>query len=213
MEKFAKSWNPEPKKSLRERVRDIFNRDPLRYKLMLANYKVKSIATRLEASIARLRERDTELFERVVEALQQGDKYRAAVYANEVAEIRKAIKQLMIVKLALEKLSLRLETVMMMGDTVTALAPLVGVVHEIKNYVRGVMPMISLELAELEETLNSVAMEAGEFTGLATVTPAASLEAKKILREAAVIAEQRLREQFPEVPSAESLAEKQEAEI
>ncbi len=213
MEKFSKSWNPEPKKGIRQRIREAFDKDPIRYKLMIANYKIKAIITRLEASIARLRERDAELFERVVEALQQGDKYRAAVYANEVAEIRKAIKQMMIVKLALEKLSLRLETVMMMGDTVTALAPIVGVVHEIKNYVKGVMPMISLELADLEETLNSVAVEAGEFTSIASVSPAASIEAKKILREAAVIAEQRLREQFPEIPSASSIEEGQEAQV
>ncbi|AEM39338.1 hypothetical protein Pyrfu_1480 [Pyrolobus fumarii 1A] len=211
IDKFVKAWNPEPKKSFRQRIRDVVNREPIRYKLMVVNYKIKAMVTRLEAHIARLRERDAMLFERVVEALQQGDKQRAAVYATEVAEIRKAIKQLMIVKLALEQVSLRLETVMTLGDTMAAIAPLAGIIHELKAYVRGVMPMLSLELMDLEETLNSIVVESGEFISMTSVSAAASGEARKILQEAALLAEQKLREQFPEVPSAGTLASGQEA--
>ncbi len=202
LDKFVKNWAPEPKKSIRQRIRDAFDSQPIRYKIMLANYKIRAMTTRLEAQIARLKERDAMLFERVVEALQAGDKARAAVYAAEVAEVRKAIKQLMIVKLALEQVSLRLETVMTLGDTMAAIAPLAGVVHELKNYIRGVMPMLSLELMELEETLNSVVAESGEFISMSSLGATATAEAKKILREAAAIAEAKLREQFPEAPFA-----------
>ncbi len=202
LDKFAKSWNPEPKRGLRERMRDMFDKQPLRYKLMIANYKIKAIITRLEAQIAKLKERDTLLFERVVEALRRGDKQHAAIYASEVAEIRKAIKHLMTVKLALEQVTLRLETFMAIGDVATALAPVVGVIHELRNYVRGVMPMLSLEFMELEETLGSVVAESGDFIALTGGSVAASAEARKILQEAAILAEQKLREQFPEAPLA-----------
>lgn len=198
-ESFAKSWAPEPKRGIRDRLRSIVDRQPLRYKLMLVNYKIKAITTRLEAQIARLRERDTMLFEKVVEALQAGDRARAQVYAAEVAEIRKAVKQMMFVKLALERVSLRLETMMTLGDVAATIAPVVGVIRELRHYVKGVMPMLSLEFMDLEETLNSIIVESGEFVS-ATGGIASSPEARKILQEAAVLAEQKLREQFPEAP-------------
>ena len=67
--------------------------------------------------------------------------------------------------------------------------------------MRGVMPEMGLELAELEESLQSIVVEAGEFTGGGLEYVGTSPEARKILDEAAVLANQRMKEKFPELPT------------
>ncbi|MEM0174438.1 MAG: cell division protein CdvB1/B2 [Sulfolobaceae archaeon] len=202
VEEFIRNWNGKQEPSITERIKSVFtSQKPLRYRLITAHYKLKTTINRLESYISRLQERDRTLFERVVEAHMNKDTMRAAMYANEIAEIRKITKQLLVTQIALEQVELRLETVTELGDVFTSLIPVIGVIRELKAAIRGVMPELSFELAELEEGLQEVVLEAGEFTGSRIDFSATSPEARKILEEAAVIAEQRMKERFPELPS------------
>jgi len=76
----------------------------------MAHYKLRTTLSRLDVYIGRLQERDRRLFERVVEGYMSKDTARAAMYANEVAEIRKVVRQLIATQIALEQVELRLET-------------------------------------------------------------------------------------------------------
>ncbi|MCY0860654.1 MAG: Snf7 family protein, partial [Sulfolobaceae archaeon] len=145
---------------------------------------------------------------RVVEAQMSKDSARAAMYANEIAEIRKITKQLIATQIALEQVSLRLETVTELGDIYTNLVPVLGVIREIRAAMKGMMPEFSYELEEVEEGLQEVVMEAGEFTGGRIDYTATSPEAKKILEEASTIAEQKMKESFPELPSISTSSQK-----
>jgi division protein CdvB (Snf7/Vps24/ESCRT-III family) len=180
------------------------SKTPLKTRLVQAQYQVRSIISRLDVYINRLEERDKALFERVVEALQHNDRMRATMYANEVAEIRKVAKSLLITQLALEQVSLRLETITEFGDVFVNLAPVLGVVRELKGVIKGIMPELGFELSELGENLQEVVFEAGEFTGGSGLAVASSPEAKKILEEATMIAEQKMKEKFPELPATAS---------
>ncbi|BBG24333.1 cell division protein CdvB1/B2 [Sulfuracidifex tepidarius] len=177
-------------------------KEPLKYALVHSQYKLSSMISRLDAHISRMQERDRTLFERVIEAQMSKDTARAAMYANEVAEIRKATKQLMITQVALEQVKLRMETISEIGDVFVNLIPVVGVVNQLKTTLKGVMPEISLELSELGDGLQEVVMESGEFMGGSSYTAAESPEARKILEEATAVAEQKMKEQFPDLPSS-----------
>jgi division protein CdvB (Snf7/Vps24/ESCRT-III family) len=63
------------------------------------------------------------------------------------------------------------------------------------------MPEVSYELGLVGETLNDIVIEAGEATGSAHRPEVTSQEAQRILTEASAIAEQRMKEKFPELPS------------
>ena len=71
----------------------------------------------------------------------------------------------------------------------------------------GVIPEVSMELGMIGQTLDSLVLEVGEATGTSAYTVASGEDAEKILMEAGTIAEQRVREGFPELPST-STAEK-----
>lgn len=186
-----------------ERIKNTINPPPpLRQKLALALYKLRVQGNRLEYTIAKMRDRDQALFEKVVQAQMDKDTTRAAMYAAEVAELRKMIKSLLTAKYAIERVTLRLETVMTMGDVLVGLAPVVGVIRDLRRYLTGLVPEIGLEMAEVGELLESVVTEAGEFTGFMSTPMVYSEEAKKIMEEAAAIAEQRMKAEFPELPSS-----------
>ena len=199
---FVKVWSPDKKPGLVERIKSkVTPQPPLRYKLTIALYKIRTETNKLDYMIAKMKERDAALFEKVVQAQMDKDQARAAMYASEVAEIRKLVKALMTAKLALERVGLRLETVMAMGDVVAGIAPVVGVIKDLRKYLLGIVPEIGLELTEIGELLESVVAEAGEFTAFTSMPTVYSEEAKKILEEAAAVAEQRMKTEFPELPS------------
>jgi len=201
LEKFVKNWDDNPKPSVKERIsRMIHPPPPMRYKLAMALYKVKIQVNRLEHLFNKLQERDKMLFEKVVSAQMMKDSARAAIYANEVAEVRKIAKTVLRAQLALEQVALRLETVRELGDVLVTMAPIVEVIKDIKQHLKGIVPEIAFELDEIDSTLHSIVLEAGEFTGTSIDTTIVSGEAKKILEEASIIAEQRMKEKFPELP-------------
>ncbi|OYT54670.1 MAG: hypothetical protein B6U76_07220 [Desulfurococcales archaeon ex4484_217_2] len=201
LEKFVKNWDDNPKPSVKERIsRMIHPPPPMRYKLAMALYKVKIQVNRLEHLFNKLQERDKMLFEKVVSAQMMKDNARAAIYANEVAEVRKIAKTVLRAQLALEQVALRLETVRELGDVLVTMAPIVEVIKDIKQHLKGIVPEIAFELDEIDSTLHSIVLEAGEFTGTSIDSTIVSGEAKKILEEASIIAEQRMKEKFPELP-------------
>ncbi len=181
--------------------RAIGREKPLRYRMAMASYKIRAMVSRIEVFIERMKERDKVLFERVVDALMVKDTARATMYANEIVELRKVVKQLLTIQIALEQVVLRLETVQEIGDVMVALGPVVGLVRELRSALKGLLPEIGIELAEVEEILKDTVLEAGEVLGGGGYEVVASPEARKILQEAQIIAEQRMKEKFPELPS------------
>uniref|UniRef100_A0A7C2V9T4 Snf7 family protein n=1 Tax=Ignisphaera aggregans TaxID=334771 RepID=A0A7C2V9T4_9CREN len=207
---FEKRWGGSP--TVGEKLKDVFKRkEPLKQKLVMSNYKIRTLVSRLEVFIERLRDRDRTLFERVVDALMQGDETRAAMYANEIAEIRKLVKQLTVTQVALEQVALRIDTVLVTGDVLTGLIPVAGVIKELRGVLRGLMPEMSLELQEIEEGLRDVVISTGEVLGAPVGDIYASPEARRILEEARIVAEQKMKEKFPELPMVSSVAEKSSA--
>src|SRR2546427_13304302 len=81
------------------------------------------------------------------------------------------------------------------------MGPNAVVVTAIKNQVQGVIPQVGYELGEISESLNSVVMEVGEATVQSYDFEASGAESQKILSESKTIAESRMREKFPELPS------------
>lgn len=210
---IAKRW--EGGESVGEKIKKAFaKREPIKYKLLMANYKIKGLVSRIGIQLERMKERDRVLFERVVDALISKDTTRATMLANEIAEIRKAVKQLTVVQIALEQISMRIETVVLMGEAFVQLAPVIGVVRELRGLVRGIMPEFSYEMIELEENLREVVTESGEGLSVGfTEATYSSPEARKILEEARIVAEQRMKESFPELPSVSATESKAETKV
>jgi len=209
---FEKAWKGK-EKTVGQMIKSAFTKEkPLRMRLAMAHYKINSMVRRLEVYLERLKARDKDLFERVVDALISKDMARASMYANEVAELRKVAKSLLMVQVALEQISLRIESIREIGDIAAMLGPVVGVVKDIRAAIRGVLPEIGIELGEVHDILQETVMEAGEMLGIGPSPIYTSPDARKVLEEAKVIAEQRMKETFPALPAVPTASKSGESE-
>jgi division protein CdvB (Snf7/Vps24/ESCRT-III family) len=110
-------------------------------------------------------------------------------------------KMIMHARLALEQIVLRLRTVSELGDVVSTLAPAVGVLRTVRTGMASIFPEAERELGQIGNLLNGIIIDAGQSTGLTINFENANDDAQKILTEAASVAEQRIKEKFPDLPA------------
>jgi division protein CdvB (Snf7/Vps24/ESCRT-III family) len=162
-------------------------------------FKLKSQLDKLENATGRMKTHDKELFKKCVKSQISKDKARAVMYANECAELRKIMKTTLCCHLALEKVILRLETVREFGDIAMMMKPSSMVINSVKDQLSGIMPDVSYELNEIHESLDTLALDFGETSEISETSTQSGEEAASIIKEASVVAEQRMKEKFPEV--------------
>ncbi|MBS7624775.1 MAG: Snf7 family protein [Candidatus Bathyarchaeia archaeon] len=199
--RFTKRWEEGEQKGLKAMLKPS---EPLRTKIELAIKRVEAQIQYIENTLNRLSERDKYLFSKIVEAYSKHQIQRAHVLANELAELRKMANFMMNAELALERVALRLRTVTQLGNVVSTLAPATQVLQNVRVGLSGLLPNAEKEIEQIGAMLNDLIVEAGEVTGVAPNFEIASDDAQKILNEAALIAEQRMKEKFPELPSLKS---------
>jgi len=197
MSAFAGKWEKQNSQSFGTRVKDsVRNPGPLKPRLDLAVRQIQVQVAKLDSTTNKLRERDNSIFAKVVASLQKHDTQHASVFANELAEIRKMNKMVTQAKLALEQIVLRLNTITELGDIVVTLTPAMAVIRNVKQGLVGVLPE-----GEISGLLSSILVDAGTVGGYSLNFEAANEDAEKILAEASAVAETRMREKFPEIPS------------
>ena len=200
--RFAKRWE----KSDASRIKAALRPTPsLRSKVQVAIRRIDAQVRYLAGALSNLTERDKYLFSKVVEAYSKNQRQRAGVFANELAELRKMANFMMNGQLALERVVLRLKTVTELGNITVALAPVGNVLQNVRSGIAGVLPNAEREIGDIGMLLNDIIVEAGQTTGMAPDFEAASEDARQILSEAAMVAEQRMKEKFPELPSVAQL--------
>ena len=156
---------------------------------------------KLDNAGKRFERRDATIFKRVVKAISERDTGRANIFANELAEIRKVEKIVMHAKLAMESISMRLSTVSELGDVVMVLAPAANVLKNIGSEMSGIFPEANNELESIGGLLNEIVTSTTQTSGLPVNVEAANVEAEKILEEAEKAAEERIKQQLPDVAS------------
>ncbi|MGC9071511.1 MAG: Snf7 family protein [Acidilobus sp.] len=206
VESWPKRWNEESKReTIAEKVREFISPPPpLKKQIMMASYRVASQMNKLDYTLSKLQAYDKQLFEKVVNAIIEGDKSRAAMYANEVAEVRRMAKIIMTVKYALEKVKLRLDTTLIMGDVNADLAPAIVALKQVAVYLRGTMPDVFADLMDIDEQLSAALTQYTSGAVPLFENEYVTDEAQKILKEASIVAEQRMKQEFPELPSVEA---------
>lgn len=197
MSKFDREWS-EYKSGIAVALRP---GPPLKHKIEMAARRIEAQIQYLNGAISLLTQRDKVLFEKVVDAYSKHDLKKANVYASELAEIRKMASFMMNAELTLERVALRLRTVTEVGNVAAVLASVGRLLRSVRASIAGVFPSVERELGEVTMLLDEVMVKASQVTGMMLGFEAASEEAQKILSEAAVVAEQRTREKFPELPA------------
>ena len=142
-------------------------------------------------------------------ALKKNNKEKAAMCATEIAEVRKLVKFLYNVQLAIERVILRLETIRELGDIVADLKPALRLLQGVSQELFQVLPDVSSELNTVNETIQQT-LHATKISADETLIPVGKkTEAgEEILKEVSCFIEQKLSETLPEPPATSPLKEK-----
>ncbi|KAG2476621.1 MAG: putative Cell division protein B2 [Nitrosopumilales archaeon] len=207
MPKFEKTWSRQETPSVTSKIRDVCKpQGALKPRIQNAVNKLQIQTSKMDSMLTKLRERDAQLFQRVVTAMQQHDTTTSRVLSNELAEIRKVTRTLGNARMSLEQVQLRLTTIHDLGDAMIAIGPAMSTMKGLKSSLGRFMPEADAELNSMTQTLNGLMMDslAGDSFNIESDT--SSEETEKILQEASAVAEQQIGDKFPSVPSAPGLS-------
>ena len=203
MSKFEKEWKAQEKESFGKQVREtVRGPKPMRPQIQKATQQLAGEINRLDQAMNRLKQRESSIFKKTVAAVQAHDQESGKAYSNELNEVRKMEKIVTQSKIALEQITTRLQTVTDIGDFAATLAPAIGVIRTVRTTLGAAMPEAQSALGDIGASLSSLMSDVGGLSGGNFFTPESSEEAEKIMAEAAAVAEKRMSDSFPEIPSA-----------
>ena len=199
---FSSKWQKKDEgPGLMDRLRGtVRTPTPLKSQIEQANRQIKLLISQLDNTVNRIKQRDATIFKNVVSSLAKHDTQHAAVYANELSEVRKMGKMVTQAQLAMEQISLRLGTINDLGEIASTLAPAVSVIKNMKEGLKLALPEADKEIGEISGLLSSVLVDASTTGGFSLNFDAANEDAQKVLEEASMVAEQRMKDSFPEIP-------------
>ncbi len=203
MNAFDKNWTNQNRASATDKLKEaLATQGPLKPRLETASNKLQLQISKLDAIVTKLNERDASLFRRVVDAVQRHDTDTTKVLSNELAEVRKVSKTLGQAKMAFEQVSMRLTTIHDMGDVMVALSPAIASIKSLKSGLGRFVPGADSEINTMQTLLNGIMMESlqGSGTGIEVNTGSGS-DVDQIMMEASAVAEQKMSDKFPSIPS------------
>ncbi len=200
---FRALWRRgEKNKAVKERIKRALSPETdLRNKLNATINALQVQCKKLELAILRLKEKDKYYYVRILGSLRARDRKRAIIYANELSEVRKALRSVNYVRLALEQVVIRLSTVKDMGDAASKLAPAIKIITSIRGAISEILPQAEEELTEIADQLDKLLIDTTQMERTTVNLSLSDLEAEEILMKAERDVEKEMREKLPPIPS------------
>ena len=204
MPTFDKTWAHQETKAVTERIREAIKpQGALKPRIQTAVNKLQIQTSKMDAMLAKLGQRDRQVFDRVVVALKNHDTSGSRVLSAELSEIRKVSRTLGNARMSLEQVQLRLSTIHDLGDAMIALGPAMSTMKGLKSSLGKFMPEADSELSSMTQTLNGLMVDSISGDAFSMESEVSNAETESILQEANAVAEQQADQQFPSVPTSE----------
>lgn len=201
MTSFSNQWNKEAKKDATERIREsLRTQKPLKPTMETAKNRLGIQTQKIDTLLEKLKSKDRTLFNQIVTHLQNHDSQQSKMLSNELSQVRKTIKTISQLKISLEQVHMRLESTIDIGDALTALKPAVGTLSKVKTGLTGLMPNVDTELGEINDVFSDIMANANSTSDIGFALNPSGGDMNNILAEASIVAEQRVTDNFPDVP-------------
>ena len=202
MTSFQKTWAQREVKSMTEKIRDTVKpQGALKPRIQTAVNKLQVQTSKMDVMLTNLHQRDQQLFDRIVTAMQNHDTQSSRVLSSELVEVRKVSKVLGNTRNSIEQVQLRLTTIHDLGDAMIAIGPAMSTMKELKPTMSKFMPEADSELNSMTETLNGLMTDSLSGDSFEMQDSAMTEETNAILQEAEAVAEQQTDEKFPSIPT------------
>ncbi len=162
--------------------------------------RIDTALSEIKSGVLRLRMRYNDLRKMMLSAIYRGERDRALIYANEVAEVKKMVKKLEVSAKALEQVKLRLETLENVSNIPVVLGEITGVLVATRDYIKDVMPSLAMNLDALVTEARRVITETTDVDVKSEDVIYATPEAKKLLKKLESAVEENVSKQLPDIP-------------
>lgn len=201
MTSFTNQWNKEAKKDPTERIKEsLKSQKPLKPTMESAKNRLGIQTQKLDTLLEKLKSKDRALFNQIVTHLQNHDSQQSKMLSNELSQVRRTIKTISQLKMSLEQVHMRLESTIDIGDALTALKPAVGTLSKVKTGLSGLMPNVDVELGEINDVFSDIMVNANSTSDIGFALNPSGGDVTNIIAEASMVAEQRVTDNFPDVP-------------
>ena len=199
---FDKTWARQETKGMTEKLRDAIKpQGALKPRIQTAVTKLQGQTSKMDVMLARLHERDQQLFARIVTAMENHDTSASKVLSSELAEVRKVSRMLGNARTSLEQVQLRLSTIHDLGDAMVSIGPAMSTMKGLKSSLSSFMPEADSELNSMTETLSGLMVDSLSNDTFTMESDVVNEETDAILQEASAVAEQQTDEKFPSIPT------------
>jgi division protein CdvB (Snf7/Vps24/ESCRT-III family) len=202
MTSFSNNWVKEKSiMNTSDKIREaVKTPQPLKPRIEFAKNRIQSQNQKLDTILDKLNGKEKSLFNQVVNHLQKHDVQESKVLSNELAQVRKGSKLISQLKASLEQVHLRLDSTIDVGNVMAALGPAMGSLTNLRSGLSGVVPEVDTQLGEINGVFTDIMTSAAGIGNTSIAYDASSEDVDKILSEAGAVAEQRVNENFPDVP-------------
>jgi division protein CdvB (Snf7/Vps24/ESCRT-III family) len=181
---------------------------PLKPRLDAVQKKIQVQISRLEELHVALKSKDEEAFRKLVTSIKENNAQYSTVLSSELARARQVSRVVFLSKVALEKLVAKLSSASDFGDLVIVLSPAMAVVKNLRSSLTPHVPEMEGELGVISELLSGILVDAGQVGGYTINFETANEEAVRLIEEASLAVEQKMKEEFPGIPDLPVMPQK-----
>ncbi|HEX2408642.1 MAG TPA: hypothetical protein VHJ38_15670 [Nitrososphaeraceae archaeon] len=174
----------------------------LKSKLDNASRVVNNQLTKLRMLDNRFNTLDTDLHNKVIVNIKNGDKLRAKALANELANIRKIKNTTQKLLLSLEVIVIRFSTISEFAEILDTINPMIATIKEVKDDVKNTIPTATSIISEMSTLTSDVLIQSNVNLNFDTISVPVNPDAIEILSEVQNIMEEETRLKLPDIPNS-----------
>lgn len=129
---------------------------PLKPRIESVLNKTRLQISKLDAKIAKMKGREEEIFNKVIDAVKTHNTIYAKNLSNELSQLRKSQRTLNQARMALEQVSMRISTIHDLGEIMEILEPAMSPVKGLKSDFERLVPSTDMELNYMQMLTNSI---------------------------------------------------------
>jgi hypothetical protein len=162
---------------------------------------------KIQMQIGRLEElhnililKDREIFHKLLVSIKDKNPQHLTVLSSELASARQVSRAVLLSYVSLEKLIAKLSAASSFAELVIILSPAMAIVRNLRSSLTPYVPEMEQELGIVSELLSGILVDAGQVGGYTINFEAANEEAVRLIGEASLTVDQKIREEFPSIP-------------
>ena len=180
----------------------------LKSKLDNASRVVNNQLAKLRMLDNRFTTLDTNLNNKIIINIKNGDNLRAKALANELANIRKIKNTTQKLLLSLEVIVIRFSTISEFAEILNTINPMIDTINEVKDDVKNTIPTAANIISEMSRLTTDVIIESNVNLTSDTISVPVNSDAIEILNEVQNIMEEETKIKLPDIPNSITIKNK-----